>query len=67
LLDRGKKSLDDVSFLIHLSAMSLPCAFYRTATGNEPVREWLKALPKGECQQVGSDIKSVQFSQKEKT
>jgi phage-related protein len=65
LLDRGKKSLDDVSFLIHLSAMSrprpLPCAFYRTATGNEPVREWLKALPKGECQQVGSDIKSVQY------
>ena len=45
--------------------MSLPrpllCAFYRTATGNEPVRERLKALPKGECQQVGSDIKSVQY------
>ena len=39
----------------------LPCAFYRTTTGNEPVREWLKALPEGERKQVGSDIKAVQY------
>ena len=39
----------------------LPCAFYRTAAGNEPVREWLQALPKGERKQVGSDIKAVQY------
>jgi len=23
----------------------LACSFYRTATGNEPVRDWLKSLP----------------------
>jgi phage-related protein len=39
----------------------LPCAFYRTAAGNEPVREWLKELPELERKQVGSDIKAVQF------
>jgi len=26
----------------------LQVLFYRTATGNEPVREWLKALPPAE-------------------
>jgi hypothetical protein len=45
---------------MHHKTMSLPrplpCAFYRTTTGNEPVREWLKALPEGERKQVGSDI-----------
>ena len=39
----------------------LPCAFYRTTAGNEPVREWLKGLPEGERKQVGSDIKAVQY------
>jgi phage-related protein len=39
----------------------LPCAFYRTAAGNEPVREWLKELPELERKQVGGDIKAVQF------
>jgi len=39
----------------------LPCAFYRTTAGNEPVREWLKALPEGERKQVGGDIKAVQY------
>jgi len=39
----------------------LPCSFYRTASGNEPVREWLKELPEFERKQVGSDIKAVQF------
>ena len=57
--------LDAESFLIHGSATSkprpLPCAFYRTVAGNEPVREWLKELPENERKQVGSDIKAVQF------
>jgi phage-related protein len=39
----------------------LPCAFYRIAAGNEPVRAWLQALPEGERTQVGSDIKAVQY------
>lgn len=39
----------------------LPCAFYRTSAGNEPVREWLNGLPHDERKQVGTDIKAVQF------
>jgi phage-related protein len=39
----------------------LPCAFYRTSAGNEPVREWLKSLPENQRKQVGTDIKAVQF------
>ena len=36
--------------------------FFRTETGNEPVREWLKALPKEECKTVGVDILKVQYA-----
>lgn len=39
----------------------LPCVFFRTAAGNEPVREWLKDLPLGERKQIGVDILAVQF------
>jgi phage-related protein len=62
---RPKASLDCESFLIHYLGRSkprpFPCAFYRTAAGNEPVREWLKELPESERKQVGRDIKAVQF------
>jgi len=36
--------------------------FYRSEAGNEPVREWLKGLPKEERRTIGEDIKTVQFS-----
>ena len=39
----------------------LSVAFFRTASGNEPVREWLKSLPREERRIVGEDIKTVQF------
>ncbi|MFZ5493875.1 MAG: type II toxin-antitoxin system RelE/ParE family toxin [Verrucomicrobiota bacterium] len=39
----------------------LPCVFFRTAAGNEPVREWLKSLPEDERKQIGADILAVQF------
>ena len=39
----------------------LSVAFFRTASGNEPVREWLKALPREERRILGEDIKTVQF------
>lgn len=35
--------------------------FYATASGNEPVREWLKELPKEDKRVIGQDIKTVQF------
>jgi phage-related protein len=39
----------------------LDVAFYQTASGAEPVREWLKELPAHERQAIGEDIKAVQF------
>jgi phage-related protein len=39
----------------------LSVAFFRTATRNEPVREWLKSLPREERRIIGEDIKTVQF------
>ena len=39
----------------------LSVAFFRTASGNEPVREWLKALPRENRRSIGEDIKTVQF------
>ena len=40
----------------------LPAVFYRTEKGNEPVREWLKALPRADRLLIGEDIKDVEFS-----
>lgn len=39
----------------------LTVAFFRAASGNEPVREWLRALPREERRLIGEDIKTVQF------
>ena len=39
----------------------LSIVFFRTATGNEPVREWLKSLPTDERKQIGADILAVQY------
>jgi phage-related protein len=40
---------------------SLPAVFFQTETGREPVREWLKDLPKDERRIIGEDIMTVQF------
>ena len=40
----------------------LGCAFYRTQSGHEPVRDWLRALGKEVSKSVGSDILTVQWS-----
>ena len=39
----------------------LPAVFFQTETGREPVREWLKDLPKKERRIIGEDIMTVQF------
>ena len=39
----------------------LPAVFFRTETGREPAREWLKDLPKDERRIIGEDIMTVQF------
>jgi phage-related protein len=38
----------------------IPLVFFRTSAGNEPVREWLKALPVEDRQAVGRDLARVQ-------
>lgn len=35
--------------------------FFRTTQGNEPVRDWLKALAAPDRKTIGEDIKTVQF------
>jgi phage-related protein len=39
----------------------LPVRFFRTGTGNEPVRDWLKSLSHADKKLIGEDIKTVQF------
>lgn len=38
-----------------------PVVFFQTEAKNEPVRDWLKAMPKEDRKLVGTDIKTVQF------
>jgi hypothetical protein len=35
--------------------------FFRTLTGSEPVREWLKELPEEERQAIGKDLLRAQW------
>ncbi|MGH7794914.1 MAG: type II toxin-antitoxin system RelE/ParE family toxin [Candidatus Binatia bacterium] len=39
----------------------IPAVFYRTASGVEPVRRWLKGLPPEDWRIVGIDIATVEF------
>jgi len=39
----------------------MPATFYRSASGDEPVREWLRALDKADRHAIGEDIAYVQY------
>jgi phage-related protein len=39
----------------------LDVVFYRTASGAEPVRDWLKALNREDKRRIGVDLKTVQY------
>ena len=39
----------------------LDVVFYKTEAGNEPVREWLKSLPREDRRTIGEDIKTAQY------
>ena len=41
--------------------MPLEVVFYRTESGNEPVRAWLQGLNKQDKKTIGGDIKTVQY------
>lgn len=40
----------------------LKVVFFKTSAGNEPVRDWLKALPKEDSKAIGADILTVQYA-----
>ena len=40
----------------------LPAAFFALPSGREPVRAWLKGLPKADRKVIGEDIRDVEFS-----
>lgn len=40
----------------------LKVVFFKTAVGNEPVRDWLKGLSKEDCKIIGADILTVQYA-----
>jgi phage-related protein len=39
----------------------IPLVFYRTAAGNEPVRDWLKAMNRIDRLEIGADLQRVQY------
>lgn len=39
----------------------LPAVFFRTGSGREPGRDWLRSLPRNERRVIGSDIAYVQY------
>ena len=39
----------------------IPLAFYRAPTGNEPVLDWLKRLPRSERKEIGQDLMRAQW------
>lgn len=38
----------------------IPVFFYRTSSGNEPVRDWLRSLPDTDRRIIGFDLATVQ-------
>ena len=43
------------------AAKQVRVAFFRTREGAEPVREWLRSMPRDDRRQVGMDIKTVEY------
>jgi hypothetical protein len=39
----------------------IPLIFFRTESGTEPVREWLKGLPEEERRMIGQDLLRAQW------
>jgi phage-related protein len=39
----------------------IPLVFYRTAAGNEPVRDWLKGMKRADRLEIGADLQRVQY------
>lgn len=44
----------EISFVLNV-------VFFRSESGNEPVREWLKNMPREDKRQIGEDVKTAQL------
>ncbi|HEX4293085.1 MAG TPA: type II toxin-antitoxin system RelE/ParE family toxin [Rhizomicrobium sp.] len=42
-------------------AKKITAAFFATGGGAEPVREWLRAMPREDRKKIGDDVKAVEF------
>ena len=55
----------DVLYKVQVSKeaapIKIPLVFFRTPSGTEPVREWLKQLPRGERHAVGLNLLRAQW------
>ena len=47
--------------MVQLSMKTITVSFYKSESGKEPVREWLKSLSKEDKTIIGEDIKTVEF------
>lgn len=47
--------------MVHSPRPTLRVLFYRTSSGREPVREWLRGLGREARKAIGEDLKTVQF------
>jgi len=47
--------------VMSIGDIRLNVVFFRTASGAEPVRRWLKSLQEAHKKAIGEDIKTVQF------
>ncbi len=47
--------------MVQSPGQPLRVVFYRTASGREPVRDWLRALDRESRRVIGGDIKTVQY------
>lgn len=47
--------------MVQLSMKTITVSFYKSESGKEPVKEWLKSLSKEDKTIIGEDIKTVEF------
>jgi phage-related protein len=40
---------------------AIPLAFWRSAAGREPVRDWLRQMSKGDRAVIGANLRTLQF------
>jgi phage-related protein len=49
------------NLVVDVPAPTLAVRFFITEAGNEPVREWLRAMPGADSKTIGADLQTVQY------